>query len=84
MSITTMSSRQFNQHAGEAKKAARHGPVIIMDRGRPGHVLLSYAEYKKISHQHTRLSDLLPLSSVADIDFEVSRSGGLPRHVELS
>ena len=38
--ITTLSSREFNQHASEAKKAADKGPVFITDRGRPAHVLL--------------------------------------------
>ena len=33
MTITTLSSRQFNQDAGGAKKAAKKGPVFITDRG---------------------------------------------------
>ena len=37
MTITTMTSREFNQDAGGAKKAAEKGPVIITDRGRPAH-----------------------------------------------
>ena len=41
MSITTLSSRELNQDIGRAKRAARNGPVIITDRGRPVHVLLS-------------------------------------------
>ena len=36
--ITTLSSREFNQNASEAKKAANNGPVFITDRGRPAHV----------------------------------------------
>lgn len=43
--ITIMSSREFNQDAGGAKKAADKGPVIITDRGRPAHVLLSFEDY---------------------------------------
>lgn len=41
MIITTLSSREFNQDTSRAKKAADAGPVIITDRGRPAHVLLS-------------------------------------------
>ncbi|EFI33158.1 hypothetical protein Dthio_PD0481 [Desulfonatronospira thiodismutans ASO3-1] len=37
----TMTSREFNQYAGQAKKAAEAGPVFITDRGKPCHVLLS-------------------------------------------
>ena len=35
MSITTISSRDFNQDTSGAKKAAQAGPVYITDRGRP-------------------------------------------------
>ena len=49
MTITTLSSRQFNQDASKAKKAAKDGPVFITDRGRPAHVLLTFEEYKSIS-----------------------------------
>ena len=41
MSMTTFSSREFNQRASEAKKAASKGPVFITDRGRPAHFLMS-------------------------------------------
>ncbi len=42
----TISSREFNQDVGRAKRAARSGPVVITDRGRPAHVLLSFEEYR--------------------------------------
>ena len=32
--MTTMSSREFNQDAGKAKRLAMQGPVFITDRGR--------------------------------------------------
>jgi hypothetical protein len=35
MPITTLTSREFNQDASRAKKAAQQGPVFITDRGRP-------------------------------------------------
>ncbi|MCF9010316.1 type II toxin-antitoxin system Phd/YefM family antitoxin, partial [Pseudomonas carnis] len=38
MTITTISSREFNQDTSGAKKAARKGPVFITDRGKPAHV----------------------------------------------
>lgn len=49
MGITTVSSREFNQHASDVKKAANNGPVFITDRGRPAHVLLSMEEYLKLT-----------------------------------
>src|SRR3546814_16559913 len=48
MTITTLTSRQFNQDAGGAKKAAERGPVIIPDRGKPAHVLLGIQEYRRL------------------------------------
>jgi PHD/YefM family antitoxin component YafN of YafNO toxin-antitoxin module len=41
MTITTVSSRQFNQDASAVKKASQTGPVFITDRGRPAHVLFN-------------------------------------------
>jgi len=61
MTITTLSSREFNQDTSGAKKAAQLGPVIITDRGRAAHVLLTFADYKKITHARTHIADLLAM-----------------------
>jgi prevent-host-death family protein len=71
VTITTLSSRQFNQDAGKAKKAAEAGPVIITDRGRPAHVLLTFEEYKKITGGRTRIADLLAMPGIDDIELEI-------------
>ena len=70
MTITTLSSRQFNQDAGKAKKAAEAGPVIITDRGRPAHVLLTFSDYKKITRERTKIADLLAMPGIEDIEFD--------------
>jgi prevent-host-death family protein len=49
MTVTTMTSREFNQDASGAKKAARRGPVFITDRGRPAHVLLTIEDYQRLA-----------------------------------
>jgi prevent-host-death family protein len=49
MSITTLSSREFNQDTSRAKKAAKNGPVFVTDRGRPSHVLLTIEEYRRLT-----------------------------------
>ena len=59
MGVTTISSRQFNQQASEAKKAANDGPVFITDRGRPAHVLLSIEEYRKLTGRGKSLAEAL-------------------------
>ena len=49
VSITTVTSREFNQDVSKAKRDALKGPVFITDRGRAAHVLLSIEAYQKIS-----------------------------------
>lgn len=85
MAITTLSSREFNQDTGKAKKAARKGPVFITDRGRPAHVLLSIDEYQKITGKHQSIADLLAMPEAAEIEFDPPRMGDILRYpVDLS
>ena len=75
MSITTISSREFNQDAGGAKRAAEKGPVIITDRGRPSHVLLSFEDYRKLVGDGRSLLDIVAQDADDDIDFDPPRMG---------
>lgn len=84
MAITTLSSREFNQHASEAKKAANHGPVIITDRGRPAHVLLSFADYQRITGGRQKIADLLAMPGVEDVEFEIPQLRDLARPADLT
>jgi len=79
MSITTLSSREFNQNVTHAKKAARHGPVFITARGKPSHVLLSIDEYRRSNGNKRTLVDALSMPGLADIAFEPPRLGQLPQ-----
>jgi prevent-host-death family protein len=73
MPITTISGREFNQGASEAKRAANNGPVFITARGRPAHVLLSFEDYQRLTRQRRNIADALAMSDVADIEFEPPR-----------
>lgn len=73
MTITTLSSRELNQDVTRAKKAARHGPVFITDRGKVAHVLLSIDEYKRLTTQRRNIADALAMPGLADIEFEPPR-----------
>lgn len=73
MAITKLSSREFNQDTGRAKRAAKRGPVFITDRGRPSHVLLTAEEYERITGGHKSIADLLAMPAAADIEFEPPR-----------
>jgi len=76
MTITTISSREFNQDAGGAKKSADKGPVIITDRGRPAHVLMSFEDYQKLLGKGLSLADALAMPGGEDIEFEPPRLEG--------
>lgn len=81
---TTMSSREFNQDAARAKRAASEGPVFITDRGRPAHVLLSIGEYRRLTGAGTRIADLLHAPEAAEVAFEPPRLEDLARGADLS
>ena len=76
MTITTLTSREFNQDTSGAKKAARLGPVFITDRGRPAHVLLTIEEYRRLTGGTMSLAEALAQPGVADVEFEPPRLGG--------
>ena len=67
---TEMSSRDFNQDTGRAKKAAASGPVYITDRGRPAHVLLTFEAYEELLSPTSILDVLAEPSGVADFTFD--------------
>jgi len=66
--VTLMSSREFNQDTGKAKKMAEKEPVFVTDRGETTHVLLSMKEYVKLAGKGRSLSDMLSMDD--DIDFD--------------
>ena len=84
MAITTLSSRQFNQDASKAKKAAEAGPVFITDRGRPAHVLLTFEEYKKITGARTKIADLLAMPGIEDVELAIPPLRDLAQPADLS
>ena len=76
MAITTLSSREFNQDTGRAKRAAKKGPVFITDRGRPAHVLLSIDKYEELAGKQRSILEMIAMPEAAEIDFEPPRLSG--------
>ncbi|MDO5668603.1 MAG: type II toxin-antitoxin system Phd/YefM family antitoxin [Corynebacterium sp.] len=70
--MAIVSSRDFNRDVSAAKRAAARGPVIVTDRGEPAFVLLSIADYRRLSDSEgTRSEDFLRrLQMEDDIDVE--------------
>ena len=84
MPVTTMTSREFNQDAGRAKRAAKSGPVFITDRGRPAHVLLTAEQYQSLVGQRVSLADVLSMPETAAIEFSPPRGRTRHRPADLS
>ena len=68
--MPTMTSREFNQHVARAKRAARNGPVIITDRGRPAYVLMRHESYRRLSRRGSGIRALLAHPESEDVAFE--------------
>lgn len=83
MKATTLTSREFNQDTGKAKKAALRGPVFITDRKRPAHVLLSIEEYERLTNTQNSIVDLLAQPGSEDIELETTKAGSLYRPADF-
>jgi prevent-host-death family protein len=84
MSITKVSSRDFNQDTSRAKKAARRGPVFITDRGRPAHVLLTFEDYQKLVGGEGAIIDVLGQPpGIEDVELELPTLRDLARPADL-
>jgi prevent-host-death family protein len=82
--MKVLSSREFNQDTGGAKKAAMDGPVIITDRGRPAHVLLTIEDYRKLSGTEPSIAELLAMPGSEDIDFDPPKMNYISKPVDFS
>jgi prevent-host-death family protein len=72
LATTRLSSREFNQDTGRAKRAARKGPVIITERGRPAHVLLTFEAYQQLGGPKGSIIECLgEPAGVENIDLEI-------------
>jgi PHD/YefM family antitoxin component YafN of YafNO toxin-antitoxin module len=71
MATQTMSSREFNQDTGRAKRCALSGPVYVTDRGRPSHVLLTFEYFLTLTVNRVSMAELLAWpAGVEDIHLE--------------
>lgn len=84
MTFTTLTSREFDQNLAKAKRVAASGPVVITNRGRPAHVLLSFEAYRKLAGERRSLLDAMSMKGLSEIDFDPPRIGPDIPSVELS
>lgn len=76
MSITTVNSREFNQNVSKIKKASKHGPVFITDRGKTSHVLLNFEDYQKLNPSLENIVESLSMPKSFDINFVFPKISG--------
>ena len=81
--MQTLSSREFNQDTARAKRAANDGPVFITDRGRRAYVLITNAEYERLTHKPQSIVEALWMPGVEDIEFDPPRMGDFARAAEF-
>jgi prevent-host-death family protein len=82
--VVTVSSREFNQDVTRAKKATEKGPVLITDRGRPAHVLLSIQDFRRLTGQRRSLLQALSMPGISRIDLEIPGRSDRPKAASFS
>ncbi|GAA4720769.1 prevent-host-death family protein [Promicromonospora umidemergens] len=78
MSIVT--SRELNHDVSAVKRAAARGPVVITDHGRPSHVLLTFADYERLTGTDTSLGEAFVVPD--EIELEPVRPEGSTREID--
>lgn len=63
-----MTSREFNQDTARAKREAAKGPVVITDRGKPTHVLLTVEEFERMAGPRRSIAEMLYWPGAADVE----------------
>ncbi len=71
-----MSSREFNQNLAKAKRESLIDPVIITDRGKPKHVLMSFERFERVLEKQQKEKTLFDCfadadPSIADIELDI-------------
>lgn len=66
--MAEVSAREFNKDVSAAKRAAAKAPVIITDRGRPSHVLLSISDYRRLLAEDRSIVDWLSVDDGIDLE----------------
>lgn len=69
--MSTITSRDFNRDVSAAKRAAEQGPVTITDHGKRSHVLLTAADYDRLTNQSELMGNRLQMPEGEHIDLEI-------------
>ncbi len=72
----TITSREFNRDVSAAKRAAESGPVTITDHGRRSHVLLTAADYDRLTGKGALVGTRFRMAE--DVDLPLPDRGDWP------
>jgi antitoxin Phd len=72
-----------NKFSNLVEKAQHNGPQVVTKHGKDAVVVLSIAEYKKLTKPKTTLVKFFQNSPLAKTDIDLKRSKELPRDIEL-
>lgn len=91
--VTTITSREFIQDTGRAKREAAKGLVFITTRGAVSHVLMTKGEFdrrelscrgnSRTEEKPRNLAEMLAHPEGADIDFEIPEFKGVFKGFEF-
>ena len=79
----TYTAREYNKDASRVKRSAKDGPVIITERGKPAHVLMTMAAYEKLKGGKLKKPLVEFLEGLALAGLDLTRDGDTGRDVRL-
>jgi prevent-host-death family protein len=80
----TFTAREYNQDASRVKRAAKDGPVIITERGKPAHVLMTMATYERLRSRGKGKAPLVEFLEGLDLDgLDLTRDADTGRDAPL-
>ncbi|ANF30378.1 prevent-host-death protein [Leifsonia xyli] len=82
--MAIITAREFNHDVSAAKRSATAEPLIITDRGEPAYVLLTFADFERMTGRQKNIVDLLRQDDPeSDFDVDFPRAVLTFRDVEL-
>ncbi len=82
--MQTTTSKEFNRQASALRRSATDAPLLITERGRPTHVLMSYATYVALQGPSGSVAEALAMPVADDLDAFLQPSRELGRAADLS
>ena len=79
----TFTAREYNHDASRVKRAAKDGPVIITERGKPAHVMMTMAAYERLKGGKPKEPLVEFLAGLALDGLDLTRDGDTGRDVPL-